>query len=239
MTDIIDKKRPDVYVYTDFDNGCHGPKNPGAPRAFIKAFSKRELVTKNLSIYDAFSMMATGGTMGKSAYEIWLDVGNEGTVEDFLNSLNGTDGVDGLSAYQIWLGLGNTGTEEDFINSLVGESGKSAYDIWIEAGNTGTPEEFLAAMRGADGKSAYEVWLGQGHTGTIEDFFVYLAELGSYEQAFDNVSELIVEHNLGKHPCVFVLDADNNECEVGVTHLSENSVQINMSAPRTGRVFCN
>lgn len=38
------------------------------------------------------------GTDGKSAYQIWLDEGNVGTEEDFLESLkgeNGTDGADG------------------------------------------------------------------------------------------------------------------------------------------------
>ena len=35
------------------------------------------------------------GTDGKSAYEIWLDEGNQGTEQDFLNSLKGEDGQDG------------------------------------------------------------------------------------------------------------------------------------------------
>lgn len=35
------------------------------------------------------------GNDGKSAYEIWLEQGNTGTKQDFLNSLNGKDGVDG------------------------------------------------------------------------------------------------------------------------------------------------
>ena len=32
-------------------------------------------------------------TEGKSAYDIWLEAGNEGTEEDFLESLNGEDGI--------------------------------------------------------------------------------------------------------------------------------------------------
>ncbi|GFE72362.1 hypothetical protein [Novosphingobium sp. TCA1] len=35
------------------------------------------------------------GTPGKSAYQIWLDAGNIGTQQDFLNSLKGADGEDG------------------------------------------------------------------------------------------------------------------------------------------------
>ncbi len=35
------------------------------------------------------------GQNGKSAYEIWLEAGNSGTREDFLNSLKGKNGEDG------------------------------------------------------------------------------------------------------------------------------------------------
>lgn len=35
------------------------------------------------------------GQNGKSAYELWLESGNSGTREDFLNSLKGQDGRDG------------------------------------------------------------------------------------------------------------------------------------------------
>ncbi len=67
---------------------------------------------------------------GKSAYEIWLDQGHEGTEDDFLEWLkgasgkdgaNGSDGLngsDGKSAYQIWLDQGFIGTESDFFEWL-------------------------------------------------------------------------------------------------------------------------
>lgn len=35
------------------------------------------------------------GEDGKSAYQIWLDEGNVGTEQDFLDSLKGADGIDG------------------------------------------------------------------------------------------------------------------------------------------------
>lgn len=38
------------------------------------------------------------GDDGKSAYEIWLDCGNTGTEQDFLDSLRGADGNDGTNA---------------------------------------------------------------------------------------------------------------------------------------------
>ena len=55
------------------------------------------------------------GEPGKSAYQLWLDEGNEGSEADYLETLKGTPGP---SAYETWLSLGNTGTEEDFIKSI-------------------------------------------------------------------------------------------------------------------------
>jgi hypothetical protein len=86
------------------------------------------------------------GADGLSAYEIWLDLGNTGTEEEFMESLvgpagvDGLDGADGLSAYEIWLDFGNTGTEDDFIASLEGPAGQdgsakavemAGYDIGV------------------------------------------------------------------------------------------------------------
>ena len=71
------------------------------------------------------------GAPGKSAYDIWLGLGNAGTPEDFVASLKGptgAKGTDGASAYQTWLSLGNTGTEQDFIHSLQGPPGSDGAD---------------------------------------------------------------------------------------------------------------
>lgn len=168
------------------------------------------------------------GADGKSVYQIWLDEGNIGTEQDFLDSLKGADGTmtfedlteeqkeslkgeqgqDGKSTYQLWLDLGNDGTEEDFLESLKGENGpigesgsdgRSAYEIWIDEGNSGTEQDFLDSLKGekgadgtmtfadltkeqkeslkgepgadgTDGKSAYNIWLDAGNTGSDEDF---------------------------------------------------------------------
>ena len=128
------------------------------------------------------------GAEGKSAYQIWLDSGNQGTEEDFLNSLKGQDGEpgeagedgeNGQSAYDTWIAAGNEGTEQDFLDSLKGESGQngtdgqSAYDMWLSLGNTGSEQDFLDSLRGEaseDGKSAYQIWLDEGNEGTEQDF---------------------------------------------------------------------
>ena len=122
------------------------------------------------------------GEEGMSAYEVWLDLGNTGTEQDFIDSLKGPEGdpgdpgTDGDSAYDVWIEAGNTGTEQEFLDSLKatdGNDGDSAYDIWIAAGNTGTEQEFLDSLKatdGNDGDSAYDIWIAAGNTGTEQEF---------------------------------------------------------------------
>lgn len=130
------------------------------------------------------------GKDGKSAYELWIDAGNTGSLSDFLDSLIGPDGkstyeiwlslghegtladfiadMEGASAYEVWLQEGHTGTVTDFLDSLVGAS---AYDIWIATGHQGTEEDFIESLKG---DSAYDIWLQEGHQGTPEDFLNYM-----------------------------------------------------------------
>lgn len=82
---------------------------------------------------------ALKGKDGKSAYQSWLDLGNTGTEQEFLDSLNGTDGKDGQDGSN-----GKDGTD--------GKDGKSAYQTWLDLGNTGTEQEFLDSLKGADGQ---------------------------------------------------------------------------------------
>jgi hypothetical protein len=102
------------------------------------------------------------GEQGKSTYEIWLSLGHEGTVVDFINDIQGE------SAYEVWIDAGHTGTVTDFLDSLVG---KSAYDIWISLGHQGTEQDFIDSLKG---ESAYQAWLNTGHTGTEEDFVAFM-----------------------------------------------------------------
>ncbi len=69
------------------------------------------------------------GDTGLSAYEIWLENGNEGTEEDFIASLVGQDG---LSAYEIAVENGYTGTVEEWLVSLIGATGDKG-----DTGDTG------------------------------------------------------------------------------------------------------
>lgn len=119
------------------------------------------------------------GEDGKSAYQLWLEVGNTGTFEDFLNSIRG------YSAYEVAVINGFVGTEVQWLQSLIGEDGLSAYQLWLQQGNTGTVQDFLDSLRGQDGytpikgidyfdgqdgESAYQIWLDLGNSGTEQDF---------------------------------------------------------------------
>lgn len=109
------------------------------------------------------------GPAGKSSYEIWLAIGNEGTIVDFIDDLRGSKGEAGDSAYQLWLKEGHTGDMDAFFEWLHGES---AYEIWLAYGNKGTEKEFLESLKG---QSAFEIWRDNigGPNATIDDYFNY------------------------------------------------------------------
>lgn len=102
---------------------------------------------------------------GKSTYELWLEAGNQGTLDDFLEAQIGPAGA---SAYEQWLRVGHEGTITDFLDSLVGDS---AYEVWLKAGHEGSVEDYLKSLVG---KSAYEVWLDQGYEGSEQDYLDWL-----------------------------------------------------------------
>lgn len=55
-------------------------------------YTLTKIVTIALSIQGKDGADGTSGSDGKSAYQIWLDAGNIGTEQDYLNSLKGQDG---------------------------------------------------------------------------------------------------------------------------------------------------
>jgi hypothetical protein len=106
---------------------------------------------------------------GLSAYEIAVQNGFVGTVDEWLASL------EGKSAYQIAVELGFVGDEAAFIASLKGpkgedgDAGKSIYDIALDTGYVGTEADFLKTLVG---KSAYQTALDNGFVGTEDDWLL-------------------------------------------------------------------
>lgn len=119
--------------------------------------------------------VAIPGKSGKSSYQEWLDAGNSGSVQDFLNSLKGPKGdkgdkgdpgepgKDGKSDYQEWLDEGHEGSEEDFLASLkgpkgdpgpAGKDGKSAYEIAVSNGFKGTESEWIQSLKASSVRHA-------------------------------------------------------------------------------------
>lgn len=92
------------------------------------------------------------GLDGKSAYELAVDSGYRGTLNEWLLSLHGEPGEDGLSAYELAvLHDGFVGTVNEWLDSLVGEKGDkgdSEYDLAVQCGYEGTLEDWIDEIRG-------------------------------------------------------------------------------------------
>ncbi len=162
------------------------------------------------------------GADGKSAYELAVENGYTGTVDEWLASLVGEAGAagqDGRSAYEIAVEKGYTGTEEEWLASLVGKDGtaaekgadgKSAYELACENGFEGSLSEWLDSLvgknglngtMGADGKSAYDLAVESGFEGTLTEWLASLvgkdgsvAEKGDKGDNGKSAYELAVEN---------------------------------------------
>lgn len=124
------------------------------------------------------------GYPGKDNYEIAVECGYTGTREQWVEESRGTQGY---SAYEIARKHGFNGTEEEWLESLKGkngEPGKNAYELAVENGYEGTLDEWLASVQGADGKSAYEIAVEYGFKGTEEEWIESLKG-GNGKSAYD------------------------------------------------------
>lgn len=112
------------------------------------------------------------GAPGKSAYEIAVEAGFTGNVQEWLESLKGYPGEDGFSPIVSAEAIpsGTRITITDAVSSTVfdvmngedgqdgaqgqdGADGKSAYELAVEAGFTGTSAEWLDSLVGPEGPS--------------------------------------------------------------------------------------
>ena len=153
--------------------------NVGTEQDFLASLKGADgtMTFEDLTEEQKESLKGEQGQDGKSTYQLWLDLGNDGTEEDFLEFLKGENGPigesgsDGRSAYEIWIDEGNSGTEQDFLDSLKGEKGADGTMTFADL--TEEQKESLKGEPGADGtdgKSAYDIWLDAGNTGSDEDF---------------------------------------------------------------------
>ena len=133
--------------------------------------------TLYLLIEGTWTPIAGSGTIGqpgKSAYEIALDQGYVGSLDQWLTGLAGQaglDGEDGLSAYQLAQTTGYSGTLDQWLLSLHGEEGeKGDRGEKGEKGERG--EQGVKGDQGesGDGKSAYTLAVESGFSGTVSDW---------------------------------------------------------------------
>ncbi|MDE6550616.1 MAG: S1C family serine protease [Clostridia bacterium] len=92
------------------------------------------------------------GEDGLSAYELAVQEGFEGTLSDWLDSLNGMSGEDGLSAYRLAVSQGYDGTLNEWLASLNGRNGRDGATLSIEevydaAVNNGYQGDFLTFLK--------------------------------------------------------------------------------------------
>ncbi|MBP3528478.1 MAG: hypothetical protein J6K02_07400 [Alistipes sp.] len=104
--------------------------------------------------------LKVSGVDGKTAYDLAVEKGYKGTLEEWLESLKGS-GSEGKSAYELAVEKGYEGTLDEWLESLKGSNGsdgqdgsngKSAYELAVEKGYSGTIEEWLESLNGTDGK---------------------------------------------------------------------------------------
>ena len=118
------------------------------------------------------------GKDGKSAYEIAVKHGYQGTEEEWTKSLTPKGGAgggsNGKSAYELAVENGFQGTLQEWLKSLVGKDGADAYEVAKKAGYTGSREEWLKTLIGATGLSAYQLAKSEGYEGSLTEWIASL-----------------------------------------------------------------
>lgn len=112
------------------------------------------------------------GKDGKSAYDIAVKHGYQGTEEQFAKDIIPKSNYERAKELQ-----GFEGTEEDYLQSLHGAPGKDLYQAAVERGYNGSFDDFLEQQKGAPGdrgKSNYELAQEDGFTGTLADYQISL-----------------------------------------------------------------
>ena len=158
---------------------------------------------------DNIDVTTVKGDNGKSAYEIAVQNGYEGSALEWLKSLIGEDGksftfdmftpeqlasfkgLDGKSAYEIAVQNGYEGSALEWLKSLIGQDGKSfTFDMF-------TPEQ-LSSFKGLDGKSAYEVAVQNGYEGSALEWLKSLIGQDGKSFTFDMFTPEQLESLKGK-----------------------------------------
>lgn len=126
---------------------------PGTPTDWTDAYIQTLSIVKLDGVRGQRGETGATGSDGKSAYEVWLEAGHSGTVEDYLEDIKGATGAQGARGETGAKGeKGDTGARgEPGVDGATGADGQSAYELWLEEGHTGSEEDFLNSLKGEKG----------------------------------------------------------------------------------------
>lgn len=128
-------------------------------------------VTKNYPLSSLLSYIESNisvsngadGADGDSAYDIWISLGNSGTEQDFIDSLQGADGADATSSYNVITGtITQTSTNNPVLTVYENTSGQT---LTTNRNTTGYYE--IAFSGGAVSGQGICFINGSSHTGTF------------------------------------------------------------------------
>ncbi len=94
------------------------------------------------------------GADGKSAYQLAVENGFDGSVSEWLESLKGEKGEQGTPGTNGRDGVNGADGKDgaNGINGTNGSDGKSAYELAVQNGFTGSLSEWLASLKGDKGE---------------------------------------------------------------------------------------
>ena len=143
------------------------------------------------------------------------------------------------------------------VNSSIrsGARGKSAYDLWLDAGHTGTLNDFFVWLSGL-ATSLSTLPADQITVADITNVLQATNVETALQELADNLSRVVqdkqyvhdqmvamatwsITHNLNKYPAVTILDLYGSVVYGDVYYISENAVQIQFSAPFSGKAIFN
>lgn len=127
------------------------------------------------TVYNAMgriNRLAYIGGQALSAYDIAVQNGFKGTVEEWLESLKGEKGDTGYSAYEIAKSYGFEGTEEEWLASLKGEKGDKGDKG--DTGGSGGSSDAQGLIDRTTGQ-VYQLYMDNGNL-MLEEEFIHEGE---------------------------------------------------------------
>jgi hypothetical protein len=86
--------------------------------------------------------------------------------------------------------------------------------------------EIGVAVAGPEGKSSYQLWLDAGNSGTLDDFFKSIVNRNTKVYRYDNQTEMVIMHQIGKRAMVQCIEDGGALYEADIVHLNLDTVQI-------------